>query len=193
MDLLRRFCFAAMPMALYATISILPAPAQVAPSAYKGPKSLWVGAEFSDVNASFPYQSGQRMEGVGAFVDFHLYPHLGFEGDARFLRFGGFGDTKESSYLAGPKAFFFEKGRFRPFGQFLVGEGKIHYPFAIGDGSYLALSPAGGVDYRLSHRWMLRGEYEYQIWHNSPGFANEPNHELTPNGFHVGVAYRVFR
>ena len=95
MDFLRRFRFIAMPMALFAAISILPARAQVAPSAYKGPKSLWVGAEFSDVNASFPYQSGQRMEGVGAFVDFHLYPHLGFEGDARFLRFGGFGDTKE--------------------------------------------------------------------------------------------------
>jgi opacity protein-like surface antigen len=74
-----------------------------------------------------------------------------------------------------------------------VGDGKIHFPFAIGDASYLALAPGAGANYRLSHRWMLRVEYEYQMWRDSPGFADEPKHELTPNGFHVGVAYRVFR
>ncbi len=112
-------------------------------------------------------------------------------GDARFLHFGGFAGATESSYLAWPRVFLLDWRRLRPYGKFLVGEGKIHYPFAIGDGSYLALAPGGGAEYRVSHRWTVRAEYEYQIWLNSPGFANEPKHELTPNGFHVGVAYRV--
>jgi len=39
---------------------------------------------------------------------------------------------------------------------------------------------------------MAQIEYEYQLWPGSPGYASEPKHELTPNGFQVGVAYRVF-
>jgi opacity protein-like surface antigen len=193
MNLLRRLRCIAMLITLSTAFLLVSAEAQVAPSAYRTTQSLWVGAEYSDISASFPYRSGQRLEGVGVFADFNLDRHFGLEGDARFLRFGGFEDSKESSYLVGPKAFFFAWGRFRPYGKLLVGEGKIHYPFAIGDASYLALAPGAGTDYRLSHRWKLRVEYEYQMWHDSPGYANEPKHELTPNGFHVGVAYRVFR
>jgi opacity protein-like surface antigen len=170
-----------------------PLQAQAAPAAYRTPHLLWVGAEFSDVRASFPYQSNQRLSGVGAFVDFKLNGHVGLEGDARFLSFGGFENSTESSYLAGPKAYLFARGKFQPYGKLLLGVGKIHYPFEIGDASYFALAPGVGSNYRLSRRWMLRAEYEYQMWLNSPGFANEPNHSLTPNGFHVGVAYRVTR
>jgi hypothetical protein len=49
------------------------------------------------------------------------------------------------------------------------------------------------VTYRLSRRWAVRGEYEYQFWPGSPGFANEPAHELTPSGFHAGIAFRLSR
>jgi opacity protein-like surface antigen len=171
----------------------VPIEAQSAPAAYRNPQLLWVGAEYSDVRASFPYQSSQRLFGVGVFADFKLNGHVGLEGDARFLPFGGFEDSTESSYLVGPKAYFFTRGRLQPYGKLLVGVGKIHYPFEIGDASYFALAPGVGSGYRLSPRWMLRAEYEYQIWHNSSGYANEPKHELTPNGFHVGVAFQVFR
>ena len=193
MDWLRRSCCIAMLMTLSAALLHVRLEAQTVPAAYSGAKSLWVGAEFSDIRASFPYQSSQRLEGVGVFADFKLTGRIGLEGDARFLRFGGFEGSTESSYLAGPKGYFFTRGRFQPYGKLLVGVGKIHYPFEIGDASYFAMAPGVGAGYRLSRRWALRAEYEYQIWHNSPGYANEPNHELTPNGFHVGVAFRVFR
>jgi hypothetical protein len=49
------------------------------------------------------------------------------------------------------------------------------------------------VSYHLAQRWQIRGEYEYQFWLNSPGFANEPEHQITPNGFHVGIAFRPLR
>jgi opacity protein-like surface antigen len=178
---------------LSAVLLHVPLMAQVAPSAYRTPHVLWIGAEYSNVNASFPYQSNQRLSGGGAFADFKWNGRFGLEGDARFLHFGGFEDSTESSYLAGPKAYFLRKGKFEPYGKFLVGVGKIHYPFEIGNASYFALAPGAGAGYRLSRRWMLRAEYEYQMWPKSPGYANEPKHELTPNGFLVGVAYRVFR
>ena len=193
MDMSNRFRCIAMLTALSAALLLAPARAQVAPSAYDMAHSLWIGAEYSNVSASFPYQSGQRIWGIGEFTDVNLSPHIGFEGDARFLRFGGYQQMTESSYLAGPRAFLMVKGRFRPYGKMLVGIGRAHYPYAIGDGGYFALAPGAGTEYRVSRLWMVRLEYEYQMWLNSPGYANVPNHELTPNGFHLGVAYRVFR
>lgn len=189
----RRFCCVAVLVPFCAALLHVQLEAQVAPTAYLKPPLFWVGAEYSNVRASFPYQSSQRLEGVGVFAEFRLNGRIGLEGDARFLHFGGFEGSTESSYLAGPKAYFFAKGKFQPYGKFLVGAGRIHYPFAIGDASYFAMAPGGGTDYRLGRRWMLRAEYEYQIWPESPGYANEPKHRLTPNGFHVGVAYRIFR
>ena len=108
------------------------------------------------------------------------------------MSFGGFEDSKESSYLVGPRVFLLARNRFLPYGQLLVGAGRIHYPFSIGDASYLALAPGVGTDYRVNRRWMLHFEYEYQIWYNSPGYSNEPDHRLTPNGIYAGVAYRLF-
>jgi opacity protein-like surface antigen len=193
MDWLRKSRSIAMLVMFSATLLLAPSHAQVVPAAYSGGHPLWVGAEYSNMSASFPYQSNQRLSGVGAFVDLKLSGHIGLEGDARFLHFGGFAGSTESSYLAGPKAYFFAKGKFQPYAKMLVGVGKIHYPYDIGDASYFALAPGAGADFRLSHRWMLRAEYEYQIWPSSPAYANEPNHELTPNGFQIGVAFRVFR
>lgn len=193
MDWLRRSRCIAMLMGLSTILLLTHAHAQVAPSAYRATKSIWVGGEYSNVSASFPYQSGQRLSGFGVFADFKLNGHIGLEGDARFLHFGGFENSTESSYLAGPKIYFLSRGRFQPYGKFLLGEGKIHYPFKIGDASYFALAPGAGTGYRLNRHWMLRAEYEYQMWLDSPGYANEPKHQLTPNGFHAGIAYRVSR
>ena len=190
---LRRYFYIATLATFSVAFLLVPACAQVDPSAYGPGRSLWAGAEYSNISASFPYQSSQRLQGIGAFADFHLNYRLGLLGSAQFLPSGGFEGSTESSYLAGPRLFVFAKGRFRPYGKMLFGVGKIDYPFAIGNASYFALAPGAGTEYRVSNRWMLRFDYEYQIWHDSPGYANEPNHELTPNGFHVGVAYRVLR
>jgi opacity protein-like surface antigen len=171
----------------------LPGRAQVVPAAIGPGKSLWVGAEFSDFSASFPYQSGQRIQGIGAFADLHLKPRLGIEGDAQFMNLGGFEGSTENTYLAGPRMFVLSSGKLQLFGKGLVGVATIHYPFQIGNANYLAIGPGGGVEWRLDNHWMLRAEYEYQFWPNSPGYANLPDHPLTPNGFRVGIAYRVFR
>jgi opacity protein-like surface antigen len=167
--------------------------AQVEPSAYRGSDTLWVGADAAYVNASFPYQSGQHLAGVGGFADFNINVRLAIEASAHFLEFGGFESETESSYLAGPRYRFGRYGRFQPYAQGLFGVGKIHYPFSIGDAHYFDIAPGAGVNYRLSSRWQVRAEYEYQLWMNSPGYANEPDHQLRPNGVHIGIAFRPFR
>jgi opacity protein-like surface antigen len=167
--------------------------AQVVPSASRGSDTLWVGAEYSNFNASFPYQSGQRLQGVGAFVDFNFDAHLGVEANARFLPFRGHQGETESSYLIGPRYRFRYLGRFQPHAQGLIGAGNIHYPFNIGNANYFDIAPGGGVNYRLSGHWLLRAEYEYQFWLNSPGYSNQPDHQLRPNGINAGVAYRLSR
>lgn len=123
----------------------------------------------------------------------HFYGRIALEGEARFLRFGGFEGTTETNYLIGPRYRFRSFGRLQPFAQCLVGDGRIHYPFQIGSASYLAIAPAGGATWRLTRSFALQAEYEYQLWPGSPGYANQPDHELHPNGFHVGIAYRLFR
>lgn len=166
---------------------------QVVPSATGPGRSLWAGAEYSNINASFPYESNQRLWGIGAFADYHVTAHIGVEGEARFVRFNSFYGETEDNYLAGPRYVVHSFGKFQPYAQCLAGLGKIQYPFLIGDGNYLAVAPGAGVNYRIGSRFTVRGAYEYQFWLNSPNFANEPAHHVTPNGFHVGVAFRVFR
>ena len=167
--------------------------AQAVPSAMSTGHALWVGGEFSDEHAGFPYQSSQRLWGGGVFADFRLNVHLSVAAEARFLHFNSFYGETENHYLAGPPYNFGKWNKLQPFAQFLVGDGQIQFPFGIGTGNYLAVAPGAGVNYRLSNRWALRGEYDYQFWPNSPDVAGEPSHEIKPNGFHMGVAYRLTR
>jgi hypothetical protein len=190
---LRRSRFAGAVGALVFALGSSAAYSQAAPSAYRGSDTLWVGLDAAYVNASFPYQSGQHIEGLGVFGDFNMNVRFSIEGSAHFLKFGGFESATETSYLIGPRYRFNHYGRWQPYAQGLAGLGGIHYPFAIGDAHYFAIAPGAGVRYRMSSRWEARGEYEYQIWLNSPGYSNQPNHPLRPSGVHLGMAYHPFR
>lgn len=176
-----------------AALACPPAHAQAAPSAFGPGSSLWAGGEYSNINASFPYGSGERLWGMGGFLDYNRAAHLTLEAEARFLRFNGYHGEAEDSFLAGPRYRFRRLGKFQPYGQFLAGLAHIRFPYQIGTMNYLALAPGAGVNYAVSRRLLLRAEYELQIWPNSPNLFNEPGHELRPRGFHVGIAYRVLR
>lgn len=176
----------------FAALAVCPGNAQVAPSGFKGPASLWVGAEYSNVNASFPYQSGSRIAGISILGEYHRDARLGVAAAARFLRFGGFESETENSYLAGPQFRFFRHAQLQLFANALVGGSTMHYPYAIGSASYFTVALAGGLNYRVRDRWAIRAEYEYQFWLNSPGYSNQPDHPLRPNGFHAGISYRIF-
>jgi opacity protein-like surface antigen len=206
-------CLALLAGAAFCTRSLR---AQAVYSGYQANHAIWAGGECSVFSSSFPYQGGsgsnpiepviasprpaasfpgqgvQGIYGCGAFANLRWTYHWDIEGSARWLSFNGYQGTTERTLLIGPRYIIHRFGKFEPYGKFLVGNGSIHYPYSIGTGSYFALAPGGGVNFRLSRRLTVRAEYEYQIWLNSPGFTNEPNHQLHPNGINVGVAYRVW-
>lgn len=177
--------------ALFVTASTILS-AQVAPATKGSNTSLWVGGEFSDFA---PDYGSARINGVGANVDFDITPRIGAIGEMRWLRFGNSNDGNETQadYLIGGKYRLFWWGRLDVNAKFLLGGVWITFPDSIGRGSYFAYAPGGFVDYRLTPRFSLRGGYEYQVLPSAPGFIGQPNHGLTPNGFTVGVEYKLFR
>jgi|HubBroStandDraft_5_1064220.scaffolds.fasta_scaffold164686_1 hypothetical protein len=163
--------------------------AQVAPSARGGNSTLWVGGEVSSFSPDFDPHS--RLEGLGAFADFNVTQKLGLEGEARWLHFNGAQGQTNSDYLAGVKYRLFKFRALSVDGKLLAGGVWIKYPAEIGTGSYFAYAPGVFGDYRLSQRFSARVDYEYQFLPSAPGFPTEPSHGLSPNGFSVGVVYRL--
>lgn len=168
--------------------------AQVAPATRGGGLSLSAGGEYSNFRPDYGFN---RLSGIGVFADAdHLVlARLGLEGEARWLYFNQYFGEHEAHYLIGPRYRFLRYRGLSFYGKFLLGGGFITYPSKIGSGSYFAYSPGATVEYRLSHRWIARGDYEYQFWPAAPGIAftyPQPSNGLTPSGFSVGIAYKIF-
>ena len=168
--------------------------AQVKPAASGGGLSLSAGAEYSNFQ---PDWGPNRVEGIAAFADLdRIFLHnLGAEGEARWLHWGGHAGETEAMYLLGPRYRLIRFHGLSGYAKFLMGGGFITYPGNIGSGSYFAYAPGGSAEHRLARRWILRGDYEYQIWPAAPGIAftfPKPSNGLTPNGFSVGVAFKIF-
>ncbi len=182
--------------------------AQVPQSAVGGYSRLWAGGEISSFNpdyscsSSIPFNCKSQLIGPAAFFDFNVKPKYGVEGEARWLHWNGQGGEIESNYLGGGRYRAYRYGRLDAWVKLLMGGGLITTPYfpVAGSlkGSYFALAPGGTLEFRLTDRISLRGDYEYQFW---PAFTGPPSYSstgalvqhgngLTPNGFSLGVTYR---
>lgn len=182
--------------------------AQSPRSAVGGEASLWAGGEVSAFNPdwgcvnAYPLGCQNELIGPTAFFDFDVHAKWGVEGEARWLHWHGGGGEKEANYLGGPRYRFVQYHRLDAWAKVLLGGGWIttpNYPQAGSlKGSYFAYAPGATMDYRLTRRISLRGDYEYQIW---PSFAGPPTYNasgqliqhnggLTPNGLSVGITYK---
>jgi hypothetical protein len=183
--------------------------AQSPESATGGNSSFWAGAEFSSFNPDFtcsssaPFGCRGQLFGPTALFDFNVAPKWGAEGEARWLHWNGYGGQIESNYIAGGRYRIIRYHRIDLWAKFLLGGGLITtpgYPAAGSlQGSYFALAPGGTIEYPLTDRISVRGDYEFQFW---PAFAGPPtfnpttgaviqhDNGLTPNGFSLGVNYR---
>lgn len=171
--------------------------AQTAPAVFV-PSSVYVGAEPTTVNPDWGcVQSGpiscwnHQLFGVQAYAGVNqVWRQLGVEADARWLNWRGpGGGLKETNYVAGPSYRVIGRHNFMFAVEFKAGRGSITLPKGDGpgQGSYWIYSPGGHVEQRLTNRYYIRYEYEYQMW---PGFTGaKGDHGLTPNGFGVGVTY----
>jgi len=166
--------------------------AQVAPSVRGGNSTLWVGGEFASFDSD--YDTTSRIVGIGVDADYNFTQRFGAIAEARWMHWNGADSQGQSDYLIGGKYAFWRFHRFTFNAKFLVGGVWVKYPVVAtggSTGSYFAYAPGGSVDYRLSRHFSVRGAYEYQFLPSAPGFANEPSNGLTPNGFSVGVNYRI--
>lgn len=172
--------------------------AQAVPSAEGPGRSIWVGAEGSLFNpdwgcpSSSPFSCGHRqLVGVAAFTDVNrIIGKIGIEGEARWLLWHG-PDITQANYLVGPRYPIINHRNFSTNLKFLAGGATISYPHYSHWDGWVAFAPGITFGYRVSSRFLVRGDYEYQIW---PGYVGDKGaHGLTPNGFSVGASYRLFR
>lgn len=178
--------------------------AQSPPAAVGGEASLWAGGEFTSFNpdygctSNWPFRCSHQVMGPTAFFDFNVESRWGVEGEARWLNWNGLGNEAISNYLIGGRYRAVQFRRLSGWVKLLIGGGWIqtpNYPQAGSlKGSFLAYVPGFTGQYRLTDRLALRGDYEYEMW---PSFYSETSsgviqsNGLTPNGFSVGVAYRI--
>jgi opacity protein-like surface antigen len=168
-------------------LSPLIASTQVAPALSGGSKfKLALGAGFSSFDTDY---SPHRMYGITAYGDLDYGRWIGFEAEGRTIQFNQFGNLREDTLGGGARFRFPQFGRITPYTKFLIGIGSIDFPaspklpFYTHD-TFIFYNAGGGVDYRLSSHFYLRGSYDYEWW------PRWPKHGLTPNGFTIGANYR---
>jgi hypothetical protein len=194
--MLKKICVLTASSLLFAA-SLL---AQSVPSATSGARSIVVGAEFSTFNPDWGCSNasvftcwGNQVVGVGAFVDAnHVLWRIGAEGEARWLHWGGpGGGLVQSNYLIGPRYPLIYHPKLALYAKGLVGESWMTIPLGYGSNRYFTLAPGITVEYRVTRKLIVRGEYEYQFWPQFSGISGLPNNGLTPNGLSFGVGYRL--
>lgn len=137
--------------------------------------------------SGFQAEYGHR-DIVGGFIYTDVNPQwrVGFEGEARFLRYHGFENVTESNYLGGLRVAILQPRRWQPYGKFLAGMGKITLPFNYAHGSFLTYAPGAGLDIALNDRITVRAvDFEYQHW---PQFTYGA---LSPYGVSAGLSVRL--
>jgi hypothetical protein len=116
------------------------------------------------------------------------------------LTFSGGTFAKQKTYMFGPELHYVF-GKFRPYGDFLLGKGDITYSNNFKDDS-VVYQLGGGVDYRINRRFSVRMiDFQYQFWnlstHNYPaGLApGQPAQSfattLRPYSLNFGLLFRV--
>jgi opacity protein-like surface antigen len=158
---------------------------QVAPAVNTSKFDLRVGGEFSIFK---PDYGAQSLLGFGAYADLDFHRWVGVEAEARSLFLNKYGGKMRTDTGGGGVRFFYPYHKFVPFGKGEIGFGSIDFPnHTFSHETMVMFEIGGGVDYRLSHRVSVRGEYIYQFW---PAFLG--NRGLNPYGANIGASYRFF-
>lgn len=182
------------------TTSFFAANAQVHEAAVGASPHLWVGVEGSDFRTDYN-PIGGRLLGIGVYGDYYIKRSIGLEGEVRFLDLNKPSGQTQKSFLAGPTGTVYRWRNLSGNVKFLVGVGTINYPYipntttSLGYGSYFELEPGGNVEYRLTSRLKIRGEYDYQFLPSAPGIAitfPAPSNGLTESGYSGGISYKIF-
>jgi len=173
---------------------------QAAPTATRT-ADLQVGGGFVWAHSDYvPNDIG----GFGLYADYDLFGHYGVEADFHRVRnpdadpLVPSNHFSETTYEVGGRYLRrYDNGRLAPYGKVLYGRGVVNFPAHqlyvpggletyIDNFAYNIVSFGGGVDYRLTGRVNVRGDFEYQHF-----FAHDPElpNGLSPYLFTIGAAY----
>jgi hypothetical protein len=152
-------------------------------AAYKSQAPIFIGGFFSGIQPDF---GSNTIDALGAYIDIPVWRIVSVEGEMRFGHFHTQNGIMESTYLVGPRVAYELPHGFIPYGKFMFGSGAFTYPFNEGSDHHTVLAYGGGIDYQLTQRFYLRGDYERQRWSFGQGTIN-------PSAFSAGVSYRLFR
>jgi hypothetical protein len=145
--------------------------------------SLWVGGGVSFYGLQY---GDQKIVGLSGVVDADSARRFGVEGEGRWLEYHRFANVHAETYLIGPRYHFYVN-RFQPYVKGMIGFGNFNFPYDYAHGTYLIVGAGGGVDYRLSRRWIVRAaDVEYQDW---PQFTFG---SMTSIGVSSGIEFRIF-
>lgn len=136
-----------------------------------------------------PASASNWLFGFGVYADLKMTRWVGIEGEMRWLRMNSYVDITQDNYLIGPKVPIheFKKYNLTPYGKALFGLGHMNFEYNEAYGRFADIALGGGVDMRLSRRWVLRpADFEYQLW------PNWINGTLKPYGVSAGIAYKIF-
>jgi len=168
---------------------------QVAPAGQAGHGSLPLVAGGGFSNFTMDWGPGHRSNGIFAYVDVYPFPgmlrNLGIEAEGRTSRWGNpISNLRQDTGMAGAIYSYNNMQRIHPYGKFLVGIGSMDFPAFPGNPKYthdtfLVDAGAGGAEFRLYEGIWLRGEYQYQWWHDAIGTGRT----TTPNGLSIGIHY----
>ena len=191
-----RRLFPKLTLAILFVAASVPVFSQVAPAATEGGLPLTVGVGISDYDVDWGY--GSRMIGISAYVDWDLFvlpgplKNLSIQAEGNAIDYGRPArlqpNTREDTGLGGLKYTYRHYRNLLPYIKYMGGVGSIDFvdtqtPTYTHD-TFGVWAPGGGIEYRVWRQLWVRGDYEYQFWHQTFG-----PHDLTPQGFTIGGSY----
>lgn len=124
----------------------------------------------------------RTFPGISAYADVDFRTHLGGEAEFHSIFDSNGSQMAERTYELGAR-YHRTYGSLVPYAKGMFGIGQFKYPAGLTTLSYWMFAGAGGLDLKLTRRWNVRGEYEYQDW---TGF---PNGGFHPQIVTIAVAY----
>ena len=174
--------------------------AQSTPAAFGPPLHMQAGAEFSAFNTDVATNSWEY--GIGAYADANVWRSLGIEAEGRTIQFNEVDNVRQDT-ISGGLRYVFHRGRFgghalEPYLKALGGVGSGDFPPGTYKNSprrhdtFSVITVGGGLDIPLSHRFSVRGEYEYETWLDYGRGHKGGVGQANPNGVSLGMGYRFF-
>ena len=142
---------------------------------------LFVGGGYIRAN---PDYSPATFQGLSLFATADLLENFGVEATFHHIWGPAPDSITETTYEIGLRTRT-HVGPVVPFLEILTGLGSFTYQRSLQNGTYGMFAGGGGLEYPITRRFLLRGEYEYQRWNNFTPRG------LQPNLATVSIGYRL--